>query len=333
MPRCPDCKKPFADFDQGEFDPYGVWFCAPCWDKFEHIEKEERLKSGKLLPEDRVLWYSNSVKPTKLFEADRDVHDFLGNHANQREDASWLEVDNYSLVLEFYAETDDRATRRSDEQNSQPLGSTSYVKSLPWRHAVHDDVFFSLDGGYISIGESLPTCSLSDLPEIWSMQLIVSDRAQLNREKARLLRKARSQESALALKHHEEKEEQRRKQQVQVEAKKKELLELAVKRAQQKKTFKKPSVDRLTLLKKKVETWKSQVVSEVRLAVANEIRRIGESPPWPENPKKRKIESPPPSSAKLAARSVAEEARRIARLGMPLRPPSGGELRKPYSRR
>jgi len=315
MPVCPDCSVWTFDFTLGATDPWGTWFCNDCWDRFDETEKQDRLKSGNLLPEDRILWYSDSVKPTKLYEADKDINYHVSNHSNQKADDAWLSVDNYSLIVEFHHDSD--SNRRSDE---------GLVKSMPWRHTMPDEVFFSFDGGYITIGESVPTCSIADLPEVWSQQLLISDRAERHREKAKLTRKARLQQTAFEQKQNEEKEEQKRKQQVQVEAKKKELVELAVKRAQQKTKVKKPLIDRLTLLKKRVETWKSQttVSDPIKLAPAKAIRPVGEEPPLPEtSAKRRRVEpSPPPSSARIAAKSVAEEARRIARLGMPLRPPT-----------
>ena len=338
MPVCPDCSLWTPDFTHGEADPWGTWYCNDCWERFEETERQQRVKSGRLLPEDRDLWYSDSVKPSKLWEHDQHIF-------NPSEE--WLEVDTYSLVLEVI------------------ISASESVNTA--RICLEDDFILAGFGGKVEVGSSssericVPACSLTSLSFIWTPQSMVNPSVSSKKKEYALVRKEKRLRRLAEFRASEERETQKKRQQVQVEAKKKELLELAVKRANKKKA------DRLGVLRKKILFWKEKRFGEFVLKRPNLIpviepvktspvkKNISPRMPSPRMPSPRmpltpvpsppsvsprqiasppSSISPPPDSKRRRIETVREEGRRIARLGIPLRRSRSRErLHSPRNRR
>ena len=290
------------------------WYCNECWDRFEETERLNRIRTGQLLPEDRVLWYSSSVKPAKLF--DQDQHIFTSSD-------DWLEVDTYGLVIEFHHDDceseDPRIWKKGDDFVPQmhAVGESAIIKTLPWRVVVEGDVILAGTGGKIIMTDPQatranhpgtppstsshehPVSVLTDFHRIlistspplnWAPFL--DPVCEIKRAKFLLVLAEKKLKKEIEAKEHEAREEQKRKQQVEVAAKKKELLELAVKRAQGKKPLSR-KVDRLNSVRKKVEAWKAKAEGVERFIVlasfAKLIPSIGTEIPKPGNSSAPKI--------------------------------------------
>ena len=218
MPVCPDCSVWWQEFSDGHYDQDATWYCKMCWNRYDNEEKAERQKSGLLLAEDRVIWYSpGSVYPVQT-------------HRSSPSHEAWSDLGD--LIIEL-------------EENQG---------SLSWKILPNDDFIFAGGTSALIIGSNVQLTSLSQLPFIHGIHKIKDDRInQLKR-----LSKVARQERRL-LRNLETK--QKLKQQAEIDLKKRELLEIAMKRAE-KKSVKKPG--KLAQIRKKIEIWKNERIEFLR---------------------------------------------------------------------
>jgi hypothetical protein len=215
MPRCPDCASWSVDFDEGRYDADSIWYCLSCWKKFDDEERTERLKLGILLPEDRKIWYS----PMTVLQCS-DAASKSHNSTHQ------LSIITRDLKVDFIEDgismtLKPRILPPSDfivcplpSSSSSSLSTPSDLSGISWIYAPH-----------------------KILPDYRALQLKLF--FELSREEKRI---SKSLETRARIK-----------QQAESDQKKRELLDLALKRAE-KKTTKKPGKNHL--VKRKVDQWK-----------------------------------------------------------------------------
>ena len=212
------------------------WFCNGCWGAWEEERKEKRLTTGRLLPEDRELWYTDTTQPVKLYDFDDNLSFKLSLHDQYRLDHGWFKVDIYSFTVETClgdsSSSDSCFLAYLDEKPKQTvLGEASWFKSLDCVRTCDDE--FSFDFSGTSMTAELPLISsLAQLPFIHFPLHMTSE---LFRDFQKLAREARAFKRALKEledKRQLEKEELRRKQQLELQQKQKDLVQLAMKRAQ-----------------------------------------------------------------------------------------------------
>lgn len=216
------------------------WFCNGCWQAWEDERREQRLNTGKLLPEDRELWYSNATKPINEFDLDDSLSIRLSLSEQFRLEADWLSVDMPSLTIETYLEespsTSSFLTNLDEKPRQVTVGELARYSTLNWRVAMEDEFVFDFSNARFVIGsEGFPVTSLATDPNFYFPKHVVSDTFKEFRALAREARKYKQMMREIEEKKQQEIAEQKRKQQMELQAKQKELLQLAIKRAQNKK--------------------------------------------------------------------------------------------------
>jgi len=205
-----------------------------------------RLTSGKLLPEDRSLWYSSSTRPLELLDYDRDEPHV---HLNQQYqyDRDWFKVDTYSLVIEgVHNDTPSSSSRWISSTAEEPLRVTekchaTLYKSLMPRIVSDHEFVFDFTDSYVCISDTIdPTSnnvkpvSLANLYSIIPFpHRILGDMYTEFRTLAREARRVKFLEEEEAIKKELEEQLIRKKQQVEIQQKQKDLVQLALKRAAQ----------------------------------------------------------------------------------------------------
>lgn len=262
MPVCPECSFWTPEFVLGDVDHNGTyvafhyldllfrWYCNGCWQAWEDERREKRLTSGKLLPEDRSLWYTSTTRPVELLDYDRDEPHVQFNQQYQY-DRDWFKVNTYSLVIEGVCVDSNSSstpnenlwiTSESDDllRVTVPCKATQY-RSLKPRINNDEEFVFDFNFSYLRISnESKPDTirpkSLADISATVPFpNRILGDMYLRFRDVAREARRFHFLQEEEALKKEIEQQQLRKKQQVEIQQKQKDLVQLALKRAAQNK--------------------------------------------------------------------------------------------------
>ena len=339
------------------------WFCNGCWQSWEDERRERRLSTGKLLPEDRELWYSNTVRPIKLFDYEDPLSVRLALNDQFMADSEWLKVDMHSLTIETYIGDEPPNSAEPsvssflsnvDEKPKQvAVGECSWYKSLNWRVGMDTEFLFDFSNTTITIGSpEYPLTSLRDSPYFHFPKHVLSDSFVKFREMARQARKHKLMIAEMEERKQAEREEQRRKQQIELQQKQKDLVQLAIKRAQNKKPapagtpppppvksnvwsssaavpvvlVQHPAVgaqwSSRPMVPPPIPTWSAQQAPPVQLMMAPLLPPMHD--PW--SSAAAKAWSPEPetkrsrSQEKVVEESNGDKRQRMARLGVPFRP-------------
>ena len=195
------------------------------------------MNTGKLLPEDRELWYSNIVNPLNVADFDDNLSFKLSLYEQYRS-TGWFSVDIFSLTVEtFVADTSSASSAllsSAEERTKQTaVGEASWYKSLDWRQCQDDEFSFNFSNVSVVIGtENFPVRSLRDAAYFYFPDRVVSYSHKKFRGVAREARAHRAKLREIEDKKQREREEQKRKQQAELQQKQKDLVQLALKRAQ-----------------------------------------------------------------------------------------------------
>jgi len=211
------------------------WYCNGCWQAWEEDRKEKRLNSGKLLPEDRVVWYSSTFSDRKAFECDDGDYFQLSLNEQLHADSDWIKVDTYSLVLETYPDDQKGGlyiSCPSDPTRISRTGEATIFKSLS--HRIYTDDEFVIDFRNTRI--QLTQASIVPLKQIVPFPgKIVGSTFERFRSLARESRKMKFLKDEEDRRKAAEQKELRKKQMIENQQKQKDLVQLALKRAQNKK--------------------------------------------------------------------------------------------------
>lgn len=179
------------------------WFCNGCWEAWEEERKEQRLTSGRLFPEDRELWYA-VTRPAKFYDLDDDLRFKISIADQFNGDLPWFQVDIPSLCIGSVPE------------------EFSMDFSVPFVTLTEEDIS---DACCVYFSDKL-TCNYFE-----KLRRVARD---IRREKREVLKKE--------IKDQQEREALKTKQQSELAQKQKDLVQLALKRAAQKKSASPPSV-------------------------------------------------------------------------------------------
>jgi hypothetical protein len=251
MPVCPECSFWTPNFTDGDVDHAGTyvslcalircyrWFCNGCWRAWEDERKEKRITTGKLLPEDREVSYADIRSPIEDNDYDNPLGFKLSLLERYESDADWFHADVNSLTIET------RCRISQDPSSSSFLNSieekakvveplkASWFKTLDWLPARDDEFSFDFTSAKLVIGSpGFQIKRLSQIPWVYFPQHIKTNMFRRFRLLAREARKHRKNLREVEERKEREREELRRKQQVEIQQKQKDLLQLAIKRAQ-----------------------------------------------------------------------------------------------------
>jgi hypothetical protein len=270
MPVCPDCSFWTPDFNMGDVDHNGTWFCNTCWRAWENERKEKRLSSGKLLPEDRELWYTDILQPLKNFDFEDSLTIRLSLTDQFYHDSDWFTVDMSSLTVETYlseSSTSSFLTSLTEKSRIVEPCEASRYKTLGIRPIDEDEFAFDFSNCRIKIGDpGFPVCSLRDLSFISFPNDVISPNHIKFRALARESRKHRRHMQELEDKRQKEIADQKRRQQQELQAKQKELLQIAIKRAQNKKPVPMGTPPSIPSPPPKANVWSSSGATPVQPA-------------------------------------------------------------------
>lgn len=155
-------------------------------------------------------------------------------------DSSWLKVDTQALEIETYLHEEGNGLflQSLDERTKNcGFGESTIFKSLCHREYRTSEFVFDLTAvPEIHLDSTCIISSVSSLPFIYFPHRILSEGFVGYRERARGHRRQFLQEKEERLKREKEQQEQKRKQVMEIQQKQKDLLQIALKRAQNKKT-------------------------------------------------------------------------------------------------
>ena len=226
------------------------------------------MNTGRLLPEDRHITYANVKSSLDDLDYDNELGFKISCVERYQADEDWFEVDVNSLTIEtrlHCGATSSPAflTSMDDKPKQVSLGQASWYKSLDWNVAADDEFTFDFSNCNVSIGsDEFPIISLASKPWVLFPQYISSALFQRFRAVAREARKHRKMVRELEQQREREREEQRKKQQLEIQQKQKDLLQLAIKRAQNAQQTKKTPVASPAVSVKPIQnTWSSSAAS------------------------------------------------------------------------
>ena len=204
----------------------------------------------------------------KLYDFDDNLSFKLSLHDQYRQDQAWFKVDIYLLTVEtcLASSSSDTCFLTSlDEKPKQTsVGEASWFKSLDCVVAGDDEFSFDFCDAHISAGGGdFPIRSLVELPFIYFPLHMVSRLFTRFRQLAREARAYKRSLKELEEQRQLERDELRRKQQQELQQKQKDLVQLALKRAQnaQSKKIVSPPPSAPVSMKKNV--WSSSLASPV----------------------------------------------------------------------
>lgn len=222
------------------------WFCNGCWQAWEEERREKRLNTGKLLPEDRELWYSDIIQPLKVVDFDDNLSFKLSLFEQYRSTSEWFSVDIFSLTVETFlpdSPSSSSFVSSLDERPKQTAAcEASWYKSLDWRQCLDDEFSFDFSNVSLVIGSpKFPILSLREMPAVLFSHRIVSPSFIRFRAVAREARAHRCKLRSIEDQRKREQEEVKRKQLAEIQQKQKDLVQLALKRAQTVQSKKPPA--------------------------------------------------------------------------------------------
>jgi hypothetical protein len=183
-------------------------------------------------------------------------------------DCDWFEVDVNSLTIETCIHdggvSSSAYLTAMDERPKQiSQGQASWYKSLDWNLADDDEFTVDFSNCNVSMGSpDFPIISLASKPWVLFPQHITSTLFRRLRAVARDARKHRKKMRELELQREREQEEQKKKQQLEIQQKQKDLLQIAIKRAQNSQQSKKTAVAPPAVPVKPIQnTWSSSAAS------------------------------------------------------------------------
>jgi hypothetical protein len=183
------------------------------------------------LPEDRVVWYSNTTSAMSLADIDTDESARMSLLGQFCGDSSWFKVDTSALAVETVC---DDSSAPGDSFEVSLFGQSTHFKSLDYQPYSSSEFVFDFSVSEIDLGVT-PTCSLKSIPFLYFPGRLVSDSFDRFRQRAREVRRRTIIENEERIIREKEQFELKRKQMIEIKQKQNDLLQLALKRAQNKK--------------------------------------------------------------------------------------------------